>query len=268
MKSRRPKQSTSRPPNRVKKILVIGETCLDRFVYCHADRLAPDLPVPVLRVIEQTENPGMAKNVERNIRAIYKHCHVMTNIGWRKVTKTRYVHRESNHTFIRIDTDAPIKRVAVRKIPISRYDLIAISDYNKGFLTEEDIAYICGHHDNVFIDTKKMLGPWIQRAKCIKINNKEYVHSKHAITPALAKKIICTKGWQGAEYRGKLYPVEKVEVKDLTGAGDSFFAALVVRYLETNDIEEAISFANECAKEVVRHRGVSLIRLPRDTSKD
>lgn len=251
--------------SRNKRILVIGEACLDRFVYCHADRLAPDLPVPVLRVIEETENPGMAKNVEYNIRAIYKHCDIVTNADWKKVTKTRYVHKDSNHTFLRVDTEPRIKHVRVRSLPLRDYDVIAISDYNKGFLTEGDIKYICEHHDAVFIDTKKILGPWANKAKYIKINAQEYRRSKHVITPALEKKIICTKGGLGAEYQGKLYPVERVEVKDLTGAGDSFFAALIVRYVETGAVEEAIRFANECAKEVVRHRGVTLIRRPRES---
>lgn len=248
--------------SKMKKILVIGETCLDRFVYCHAERLAPDLPVPVLRVIDETENPGMAKNVERNIRAIYKHCDLFTNPGWKKVTKTRYVHRDSNHTFIRVDTDPHIKRIAIKDVPLKDYDIIAISDYNKGFLTEEDIRYVCKHHDTVFIDTKKILGPWVNRAKFIKINNLEYERSHHAFTQTLSKKIIRTKGGLGAEYQGKQYPIEQVEVKDLTGAGDSFLAALVVHFAETGDIKTAIVFANECAREVVRHRGVTLIKRP------
>ena len=247
----------------MKNILIIGDSCLDRFVYCHANRLAPDLPVPVLRIIEQTENPGMAKNVERNVRAIYKHCDLITNEGWKKMTKTRYAHQDSNHTFIRIDNEPAVERVNVKKIPFKKYDIIAISDYNKGFLTEDDIRYICEHHDTVFIDTKKLLGPWIKDAKFIKINNTEYEQSRRFITPALAKKIIRTKGSQGAEYHGKSYPIEKVEVKDLTGAGDSFFAALIVCYAETGSIEEAIRFANECAREAVRHRGVTVIARPK-----
>jgi len=56
---------------------------------------------------------------------------------------------------------------------------------------------------------------------------------------------------------------ERVEVKDSTGAGDSFFAALLVRYAETGDIDEAINFANACAAKVVTQKGVTLIERPR-----
>lgn len=247
----------------MKKILVIGESCKDIFVYCRAERLAPDLPVPVLSVVARTENPGMAANVERNIKSMYPHVRLHTNDTWKAVTKTRYMHRDTNHMFIRIDTDHHIPRVAIKKVPFSKYDLIAISDYNKGFLTESDIQYICENHDTVFIDTKKILGTWASKATYIKINNYEYERSKHVLPKGLEKKIIYTKGDQGAFFRGKNYPVsEKVEVKDVSGAGDSFFAALLVKYIKTGDISASIHFANECAREVVRHKGVTIIKQP------
>lgn len=244
----------------MKKILVIGESCRDIFVYCKAERLAPDLPIPVLSIIEQKENPGMAANVERNIKGIFPKVDLYTNEKWQEVTKTRYMHRDTNHIFIRVDTDHHIPRVNVKSIPLSKYDIIAISDYNKGFLHEEDITYILEHHNNVFIDTKKILGDWAAKAKFIKINNYEYERSKPYISSAVADRIIHTKGDQGCIFKGKLYLVtQKVEVKDTSGAGDSFFAALIVKYAETGDIEKAIDFANECASQVVQHKGVTVI---------
>lgn len=244
----------------MKKILVVGESCLDVFVYCRAERLCPDIPVPALRIVKQTENPGMAKNVERNIRSIMDDCSIVTNKNWRTVTKTRYMDLISNHMFIRVDTDHKIKRVNVREVPLD-YDILAVSDYNKGFLTEEDIKYLCEHHNNVFVDTKKILGDWATKAKFIKVNNFEYKRSEPYIVGAIANKIICTKGELGCTFIGKSYPVlNKVEVKDTSGAGDSFFAALLVKYAETGNIKKAIIFANKCASEVVQHKGVSVIQ--------
>src|SRR5690349_12411615 len=108
------------------KILLIGEGCLDVFLYCEVTRLAPDVPVPVVRVVERTENPGMARNVHRNLEALGVHCDFLTNENWREITKTRYVDKESNHTFLRVDEDKPIMPVAVA---VHGYDLVAISDY-------------------------------------------------------------------------------------------------------------------------------------------
>ena len=249
-----------------KKILVIGESCRDVFVYCDTTRLAPDIPVPVLQIVNQKVNPGMAKNVERNIRALYKSCDLVTNENWRKLTKTRYMHNKSNQAFFRVDNDTDyvnsgykIKRIDVKKIPIEKYDLVAISDYDKGFLTIEDIEYICEHHATVFIDTKKPVGKFLKNAKYIKINNHEYNLSL-PIHSSIKNKIIRTKGERGAEFKGKQYPVDIVEVKDSSGAGDSFFAALLVQYVQTNDIEDSIKFANICAMHAVQHRGVSVIK--------
>ena len=77
--------------------------------------MCPDIPVPVLAIVEQTENPGMAKNVERNIKNISDICDIVTNQNWENVTKTRYIHHESNHAFIRVDTDHHIKRIDIKK---------------------------------------------------------------------------------------------------------------------------------------------------------
>jgi sugar/nucleoside kinase (ribokinase family) len=46
---------------------------------------------------------------------------------------------------------------------------------------------------------------------------------------------------------------------DVSGAGDTFLAGLVVKYMETKDIKEAIRFANKIAVEVVKKRGVASI---------
>lgn len=242
----------------MKNILVIGESCRDIFVYCETLRLCPEAPVPVLNIVDQRENPGMAGNVRRNIESIFKRVDIHTNKNWYEITKTRYVHQETNHMFFRVDTTQQIKRIDLNQINFD-YDLIVISDYNKGFLLEEDIDYICSKHSNVFIDTKKILGDWVSKARFIKINDYEYNNSKSVINDKISSKIIHTMGGLGCEYQGKRYSTQKVEVKDLSGAGDSFIAALVVKFIETDDIHKSIVFANQCASKVVAQKGVSVI---------
>lgn len=242
-----------------KKILIIGESCKDVFVYCSALRLAPDVPVPILNVIDQTENEGMAMNVFRNVRVIHKKCDIITNPNWESITKTRYVDMASNHMFIRVDSDhSQIPKLDVSKVRFD-YDLIAISDYNKGFISEDDIAHICKNHPNVFIDSKKKISTWANDAKYIKINNFEYNRSLPTLTEWLKRKIIHTKGGDGCILNDKIFPVAQTEVKDSSGAGDTFFAALIVSYSRNGDIEEAIQFANKCASKVVRERGVTTL---------
>ena len=243
----------------MKKILVIGDSSRDVFVYCDALRLCPDVPVPVLNVKSQSENPGMAKNVQMNIKNIWDNCDIVTNDNWHDITKTRYVHSASNHTFFRVDIPHKIPRLDISTIDYNAYDLIVISDYDKGFLTEDDINEICWHHANVFLDTKKILGVWCQHAHYIKINDFEYQNSKPYLVPEIKHRIIHTMGGDGCEYKGKRYPVNKVEVKDVSGAGDSFMAGLVVEYCRSQDIIKSIEFANKRASEVVTHRGVTVL---------
>jgi len=244
----------------MKDILVIGESCLDVFVYCHATRLAPDFPVPILQKVSEMENPGMAMNVQRNIQA-HLPCDIFTNSDWRSHTKTRHVHENTNHMFIRVDSGGSIEPINLEKLDLD-YQLVVISDYNKGFLSPDSISDICDRHPNVFLDTKKILGQWAEGAKYIKINDYEFRNSEPLLTETLRSKIIHTMGGRGCEFMNTQYPVETVDVKDTSGAGDSFMAALVIRYLQTKDIGKAICFANESAAEVVKHRGVTLIPPP------
>jgi sugar/nucleoside kinase (ribokinase family) len=161
--------------------------------------------------------------------------------------------------FFRVDSNDKIERIDLSKINYD-YDIIVISDYNKGFLTEEDIQLISSKHDNVFIDTKKILGNWIKNCKYIKINDYEFNNSKNFITSEFSDKIIHTIGGDGCEFNGKQYKVNRVEVKDTSGAGDSFMSGLVIEFLKSGDIEKSIIFANKCASEVVKHRGVTIIQ--------
>ena len=240
------------------QITIIGESCLDVFVYCDAVRLAPDLPVPVLQEIHVETNPGMAANVQRNIEARSVSTNLVTNKNWDEIVKRRYIHDGSNHMFFRVDTPHNIARFNVQELDLGA-DVIVISDYNKGFLSESDIEFICKSHPLVFLDTKKVLGKWAENASFIKINNYEYMNSKRYLTKTLSQKIIHTRGQEGCDFQGKNYPVEKIEVRDTSGAGDSFMAALVVDFLKTTKIEDSIIAANDAASRVVRTRGVGVI---------
>jgi D-glycero-beta-D-manno-heptose-7-phosphate kinase len=241
------------------KILIVGDSCLDVYSYCSASRLAPDKPVPVLEVLSRTETPGMAHNVFCNVESLGVFCDIVTNLNWQEVIKNRYVHSSSNHMFMRVDTAPTIERIDLSKLSLDYYETIIVSDYDKGFLLYDDIEYICSSHPQVILDTKKVLDTWAMNAKFIKINNYEFDRSKKFIEQNMKSKIIQTMGGEGCFYNGKLYPVQKMDVIDVSGAGDSFMAALCVKYTQTSDIEQSIEFANQCASEVVKHRGTTII---------
>lgn len=241
-------------------VLIIGESCVDVFCYGSCDRLAPAAPAPVFVHKDKVSNPGMAMNVQRNLESLKVDCLIYTNDNWQEVTKTRYVHLDTNQMFLRVDeNDDKIYNCNLDTVDLNAHKIIVISDYNKGFLSQKDIEYICSSHPNVFLDTKKKLGSWCADAKFIKINKKEYNNSKDILTKDIMDRLIITLGGDGCMYKNELYPVEKVEIKDVSGAGDTFFAGMISSYLKTGDIVRSIKFANECATKVVQKKGVSIV---------
>jgi len=242
------------------KILIIGESCKDVFNYGYCERLCPEAPVPVFNPISSTENAGMAGNVYRNVSSLGASAVLFTNTSWETITKTRFIDGRTNHMFMRLDSnDKEYGRSNIREknINFKPYDGVIISDYNKGWLSEEDIEYVAEKHDNVFLDTKKVLGKWCSGVRFIKINNYEYEKTKHALNKGIKEKLIITMGAGGCKYREKVFSVEQVEIRDTSGAGDTFISALTVDYLQNNDIERAIKFASKMATRVVQKRGVS-----------
>lgn len=163
------------------KILVIGDSCRDEFIYGECNRLAPEAPVPVFNVVSTVSSVGMAGNVYRNIKSLIARTQVamevdiLTNSNWLDITKTRYVDKTTNHMFIRIDDkDHKIDRVhPLDLFKTKDYDYIILSDYNKGFITEQDVEYICRNNKNVIIDTKKILGTWVNGVSFLKVNTSE-----------------------------------------------------------------------------------------------
>ena len=243
------------------KVLVVGDSCTDIFVYGNIERICPEAPVPVFKPIYKNKNGGMAKNVVKNLEALgVDVVDVVTNPN--DIKKMRYVDERSNQLVLRVDEHDHCERITKNKLEsMNGYDAIVISDYCKGFLTDEDIKYICDNYDNVFIDTKKQLGDWIKNVSFIKINELEHKKNFEIIPnyPELKNKLIITQGKKGCIYKGKVYPTQEVPVKDVSGAGDTFLAGLVYEYIKTNDIEKSIKFAQECTTIVVQKHGVATI---------
>jgi bifunctional ADP-heptose synthase (sugar kinase/adenylyltransferase) len=247
----------------MKKVLIIGDSCIDVFVYGNCKRLSPEAPVPILNPINTVVNDGMAYNVYRNVKSLGVFCNIVTNDD--KPRKTRYVEKESNQTLLRVDENDVIERISQNEllgIDFKEFDAVIISDYNKGFLSEEDIEFISTQHNWVFMDSKKKLGNWCSFIDVIKINEKEQISNMDWIPENYNKYLIVTLGSRGSMYNNVIYPIEEIHpVRDLSGAGDTYLAALVAEFLKSTDMEKAIKFANKCASWVVTQKGVTVVDL-------
>jgi len=243
------------------KVLVVGETCVDKFIYCEANRLSPEAPVPVLTPVRTVENPGMAGNTVENVRAIALEGCEMNYITQKSpITKTRYVEEKSNHMFLRVDegedNSCKFKWSLDMDIILGRADIVIVSDYNKGFLSDADIREIGRKANLSILDSKrKLTNDMIENYTFVKLNESERLNNPDLTTD----NIITTLGKRGAEYKNVLFesPVPQDTI-DVSGAGDTFTAAFIVRYFETKDERIAIKYANQKAAEVVGKRGVAV----------
>ena len=64
-----------------RRVLVVGDLMLDRYVYGSVTRISPEAPVPVVKVVRETSMPGGASNVAGNIRALGGQAAVAGMIG-------------------------------------------------------------------------------------------------------------------------------------------------------------------------------------------
>jgi len=244
------------------KILVIGDNCDDIFRYGKVNRLAPEAPIPIIIPERETSNPGMAGNVVRNLEVLGAEVAFIHNHSL--IKKIRYICSKYNHLLLRVDENDKCEHISYNILENTKweeYDAVVISDYCKGFLHEDDIEYISLKHPLTFLDSKKILGNWARNISFIKINYTEYEKNKDIILSdsVLKNKTIVTRGKYGCDYQNKNYPTKEVPVKDVSGAGDTFLAGLVVEYIKSKNIDLAIDFAQECTTIVVQKLGVSTI---------
>lgn len=243
------------------KILVIGESCYDKFIYCHTDRLSPEAPVPIVNPVTIVENPGMSGNVVRNLISLNETLKIDHWTQENIVQKIRYVDKKSNHMFIRVDEGdkniGTFKFSEEKKKALKNYDVVIVSDYNKGFIKLEDLCEIARKSKLSILDTKRTINDKIVKAfSFIKLNEKEYENNKHIKD---LSNVIITLGADGTKHKNKIYPVEKPrETIDVSGAGDTFTASFILKYYESKNIEESIDFANKMASIVVSKKGVSV----------
>tara|TARA_Y100000114_G_scaffold75290_1_gene69032 strand:- start:1374 stop:2123 length:750 start_codon:yes stop_codon:yes gene_type:complete len=232
------------------KVLLIGDSCTDEYVYGTCDRINPEAPVPILKYYRVEKRQGMSNNVRQNLISFGIQVYVITNIE--TIVKRRYIDEKYNQQMLRVDHEPSVKPMDY-VIPDEDYDALIISDYDKGFLTTEKIVELTESFKGVvFIDTKKDRLPEIDAY--VKINEDEYKKFKNN-----NNKLIVTKGGKGCEYEGKLYPAEKVNVFDAVGAGDTFLSALVYFYLNCGTIEEAIPYANKASAIAVSNFGTYVL---------
>lgn len=237
-------------------VLVIGDSCDDEYIYGDCSRLNPEGPIPVLDRTDGEVKPGMAANVNANLRAFGIRTNLITQKE--KIIKTRFIDKKSNYQLLRVDTTPEVTPLAAPQVKMAfmhgSYDAIVISDYDKGFLDDQRLRVIADNFNGpIFVDTKKRI-LFDKKNVFFKINEKEYNLLDKAHLPS-DENLIVTLGSKGVRWRGIIFQPKEVKVFDVCGAGDTFLAALVFHYLMTLKMQESIDFANRAAAISVEHPG-------------
>jgi D-beta-D-heptose 7-phosphate kinase/D-beta-D-heptose 1-phosphate adenosyltransferase len=238
-------------------ILLIGDACDDVYTYGYVNRISPEAPVPVFEPHYTINRDGMAGNVCKNLEALG--CRVNFLHG-AVSKKNRLIDHRSKQQLLRMDHDVESKPIRFETAIPPVYDAVVISDYNKGTVDYDLIEDLAREVTvPVFIDTKKT--DLARMGGCyVKINalEKSRVTSYHPEFDHL----IVTHGDKGAEWNGWVYPAESAgDVTDVCGAGDTFLAALVYKFLQTKHMPDAIKFAIKASAVTVQHVGVYAPRL-------
>ena len=230
------------------KVLLVGDDCIDVYRYGTVDRISPEAPVPIFKLSYEESKPGMASNVRANLEAFGIE---VTEFLGKRSEKVRLIDLKSRQHIVRVDHDIISEPTNIHSLgSLTGYDAVVVSDYNKGWISYSLIKDLVRHFIGpIFVDTKKP--DLAQFNGCfVKVNEKEYSDSISS-----TENTIVTLGSQGACYKGQHFSTSEVEVVDVCGAGDTFLAALVYQYLNTQN-ESSISFANKAGAICVQHSGV------------
>jgi bifunctional ADP-heptose synthase (sugar kinase/adenylyltransferase) len=238
-------------------VLVIGDYCIDIFKYGSCTRLSPEAPVPVFDYLYENKMEGMSGNVYNNLINLNINCDLIKNKE--NINKIRYVDIKSKQHIMREDVNEnKICELDTEQIKKYDYHAVIISDYDKGFITKNNIQKILSLFKcPIIVDSKKNDLSLFENC-IIKINENEF---KKVTKFPKKYELIITLGEKGAKYNNIIIPTNKVQVFDVSGAGDTFISAFTVKYLLSKSCEQSITFANFCSSLVVSKSGTSSVIL-------
>lgn len=255
---------------KVKKVLVIGDSCDDLYVFGKCDRLSPEAPVPVLLETKTVMHHGMAFNVYQGFLLLGIDADIVTNS--RRPKKIRYIDERTKNHLLRVDIDDIIDQKFEASVDSDKYSCLVICDYNKGFIDFKErnvsnlISLFLGKNLPVFVDSKKV--DLHHYSGCIlKMNDVE--RSRVKVWPEYPYTLITTSGKSGAELivngEDQTFPIFKadtVQVADVCGAGDSFMVGLVSGFIKTQgDMSTSMRIANRVAAISVQNFGTHAVSL-------
>ncbi len=299
------------------KVLVIGDFMIDHYIMGESNRMSPEAPVPVVVPKEEFSIPGGAGNVAMNLKLMGADVTCVGCIGndiWGEKLLSILKNEGINTERIEIIDDHPttlkqriysdgkqVARLDTEKIInweiddfttdiAENYDVMILSDYNKGVLHNSDLFLTLisasqlspdNRLETIIVDPKKddfdhyngvnIITPnldELQKATKMKIDDNESIIKacRKLIEEYSIEYVVAKKGDKGITVVGednfvKHIKPHTVENPDVTGAGDTVIAALSIVYAKTNDIEFSAKFANAAAAIAVDKTGTASVTI-------
>lgn len=294
------------------KVLVIGDFLLDTYTTGRVKRISPEAPVPVMEVLKQESRPGGAGNVVLNLTALGATVYAAGRIGnddqgdelkkrlspadtsclliepsYKTPVKNRLIAESQQLIRVDFETICPLQeeleeRMLVKlETVIPEMNIVAISDYGKGFLSKRLIQFTlqtakkCGIPsvvDPKGIDFQKYRGATVLKpnlseayaaAKCSSSHSLDEVASE---LRSIAEILLVTRSEAGIsifEKEGQRsdFPVRSKEVKDVTGAGDTVLSTICLGLANGLNIQQAAELANLAAGLAIERLGCAQITL-------
>lgn len=297
-------------------ILVVGDLMIDHYLWGSCERISPEAPVQVVDIAKETTVLGGAGNVINNLNSLGAKVSVSSVIGNdeegkelismlhsidvncdniilqenRKTSKKSRVIAVSQQ-IIRYDKESKedITEVSTMKIietlsnSIASYDMVILSDYGKGVLTDElsqaIIKLANANNVRVLVDPKgsdfsKYKGAYLltpnkkEATLATQIDIKDDVSLKEALLKLkeecdldISLITLSEDGIATYDKELEIFPTVAKEVFDVTGAGDTVIASIAFALSTGMSLQETAAFSNLAAGVVVGKIGSATVSI-------
>lgn len=296
----------------MKKIIVLGDTIIDEYIYLDTQKISDEAPVITHQIVEKKYVLGGGANVARNIKSLGKDVFYFGLCNEKDTITSKLLDDFNiNYKLFELKNSVPIKtRIISRNQQICRFDttckpkineeikihildflkknlnnieFVVISKYFDGFLTPEFInkfIEICNKNNIKSIFDNRQNNSSLYKGisflklnfnefqnlvdKKINNNNDEISNEIKKLFLSLSydcliltrseKDIICV-----SKNFIKFFPIEKSEVVDVSGAGDTFVATFASFFNSSKNIDEIINLSKLSSKISISKLGTSVV---------
>ena len=288
------------------KILVVGDLMIDKYLWGECNRVSPEAPVQIINVKKETKVLGGAGNVANNLVSLGSSVEVLSVIGGCEISnelrelfneinlstdylieqkdrvtskKTRIISAQQQVIRYDIESDEVINKESEKKLIeffksiVNKFELVILSDYGKGVLTNSVVQEIIRIANSigikVIVDPKGSDYSKYSSAYLLTPNKKEaseatginisdenslksaLTHLKESCKLNTSLITLSEDGIAIFDDQFRSHPTVAKEVFDVTGAGDTVIAALGYALATKQDIDSAVVLANLAAGVVV-----------------